>query len=115
MGWVDRVNAAVLRRLNPNPAPAMAAKLATRVEDIARLVATRQPGYIGDTTILVAELASGDILGADEHDAEWPVLLTALDRSGRTALSSMEWTLRLAADCTVPIVLIGDIDEADPA
>lgn len=107
MGWVDRINDALLRRLRPDDMPGGAAAMMAELEASVRLVAFTQPGYIGGTTTLVGEFADGRVLQADEHDPAWGALLEALDRSGRTAMSATQWTLSLAAADAVPLTLIG--------
>ncbi|HEU0044789.1 hypothetical protein [Sphingomonas sp.] len=107
MGIVDRINDAVLRRIRPARVGDDAAELAGVVEHIEELVATRQEQLVGDTMALIASLDDGRVLRTDEESPGWTDLLAALDRSGRTSLTSTQWQLRLVgADAPSTLTLI---------
>lgn len=107
MGIVDRVNAAIVRRINPATGRDDAAALIATIKQIETLVALRREQLVGDTLLLVASLHNGRVLQVDEESPGWADLLAALDHSGRTTVSSALWRLHLAeADADTPLTLI---------
>lgn len=108
MSIINRLNEMVLRRIRGREDEASAEHIAKAVEKIIRLVSLRSEQYVGDTLLLMAELSDGSSLQATEESQGWKNLLTTLDHSGRTTMSSTEWQLSLIADTdNKAIYLIG--------
>lgn len=113
MGIVDRINGVLLRHIRSRSIPAIAsaaegAALAESIERIERLAAVLNDGFVGETMMLIADLKDGRILRTDENDPQWTTAITALDRSGRTRMTSTQWRLHLVSDeRRAPIILIG--------
>lgn len=107
MGFGERINAAILKRVRSVvPAQDGAVFLASFLE-AKRLVATMHNGLVGDVMVLLAEFIDGRVLRIDEHDAHWHAVLEVLDREGHTVLTSTYWTLQLIGDKSrTPIELL---------
>ena len=114
MNLVDRINAAVLRRIRSRAITASetletgGTELTESIERIKRLAAVLSDNFAGETMMLVASLDDGRVVRIDEDDPQWTAVLSALDGSGRTGMTSTEWRLHLMGDENrAPIVLIG--------
>lgn len=100
-GWVERLNRAVLRRISSR-SPVLVTDLHVRVGartyrffELQRVVAFRQPSWVGDALAVALEFEDGAAVVVTEQDRGWPQLLTALDADSRTEMVSAEWSMRL--------------------
>lgn len=69
---------------------------------IQRIMAVSSVGYVGDTTLLIIELADGDTFVVHDAEAHQPALVAAIDALPG-AVSSLVWRLHLMAEPEVPL------------
>lgn len=101
MSWIDRINQAILRRIQPAEtvlADETGIEQAGRrysYSELHRAVAYRQPGVVGDALSVALDFGDGRIVVVSESDAAWRHILIALDRDTRVRHRSAEWSLCL--------------------
>jgi hypothetical protein len=103
MSWIDRINAAIVRRIQGNAtlrADALGVELSGRrlaYADLQHAIAYRHPNPIGDDLSLALDFGDGRIVTVSENDAAWRTVLSGLDGHPRNQRLSTDWTLLLVA------------------
>lgn len=103
MSWIDRINAALARRIKGQAAlqadddglEESGRRLA--YSDLRQAVAYRHPSLVGDDLAVALDFGQGRLVTISENDAAWQAILAALDRHPRNQRRSTEWTLALVA------------------
>jgi len=104
MSWIDRINAAIVRRLH-GKATLAADERGVELNgqrlayaDIQRAVAYRHPNLVSDDLTVALDFGDGGSVVVSENDqALWTTVLAALDRHPRNQRPSTEWRLALVA------------------
>lgn len=103
MSWIDRINAAILRRVSRAP-PVIADEHGVELSgrkypyaELERAVAFRHPNLIGDDLTVALDFGGGHIIIVSENDAAWRTVLSSLDAHPRSHRPFAEWSLALVA------------------
>ena len=103
MSWIDRINAAVVRRIagkdsllaDEHGIEQSGQRYA--YADLERAVAYRHPNHVGDDLAVALDFGESRIVLVTENEDAWTTVLTALDNHPRSRLRSTEWQLALVA------------------
>jgi len=113
MSWIDRINAAVLRRIARGRAQMSAdANGVTKdgqtltYADLERAVAYRHPSLVGDDLVLLLDFGRGRIIPVSEHDAAWQTIVEAIDTHPRNRTRYPDWSVGLLADVNARFELL---------
>lgn len=103
MSWIDRINAAIVRRIS-RPATVVAdeggveqAGRRHAYANLQRAVAFRQPNLIGDALSIALDFGDRNVIVISEHDAAWKTVLSSLDADPRSQRPAAEWCVALIA------------------
>jgi hypothetical protein len=103
MSWIDRINAAIVRRIHGTK-PLVADERGVELEgqrlvyaDLERAVAYRHPNLVGDDLTVALDFGGGRVVVVSENDEAWATVVAALDRHPRRQRPSQEWRLALVA------------------
>lgn len=103
MSWIDRINAAIVRRIHARTTLAAdedGVELSGQrllYADLERAVAYRHPNLVGDDLTVVLDFGDDRIVVVSENDEAWTKVLAALDRHPHNERPSTEWQLALVA------------------
>jgi hypothetical protein len=103
MNWIDRINAAIVRRIHgkvtlradANGVEQDGQRLAW--SGLERAVAYRHPSLVGDDLAVALDFGQSRIVVVSEDDEAWGTVVAALDRHPRRQRLSQEWRLALVA------------------
>jgi hypothetical protein len=103
MSWIDRINAAIVRRIHGKAMPVAdehgvgqdGQRLA--YADLHRAVAYRHPNLVGDDLAVALDFGEGRIVVFSQNDDAWKTVLAALDAHPLSQQPSTEWTVALIA------------------
>lgn len=117
MSWIDRINAAVLRRIARGRKQMSAdANGVTKDDqtfpyaDLERAVAYCHPSLVGDDLVLLLDFGQGRIIPVTEHDAAWKTVVEALDAHPRNRTRYPDWSVGLVADVKARFELLSPPD-----
>lgn len=102
-GWLERINAALVRKIRRGMAPLDAEPGGLRRHDgmkfpyseLCGAVAFLQTSYVGDALSIVLDFGAGRVVTVSEADRAWRAVVEALDNDARTHVKSTEWMLML--------------------
>ena len=103
MSWIDRINAAIVRRIHGTKLAVADARGVERdgqrleYAELERAVAYHHPSLAGDRLTIALDFGGGRVAVVCESDEGWRTLLAALDAHPRNARPSTEWRLALLA------------------
>lgn len=117
MSWIDRINAAVLRRIARGREPVTADAYGVtkdgqtlRYADLERAVAYCHPSLVGDDLVLLLDFGHGRLIPVTEHDAAWKTVIEALDAHPRNRTRYPEWSVGLVANVKARFELLSPPD-----
>lgn len=103
MRWIDRINAAIVRRIHGTK-PLLADGRGLELEgqrlayaELERAVAYRRPNLVGDDLTVALDFGGGRVAVVGDSDERWSTVLAALDAHPRNTRPSPEWRLALVA------------------
>jgi len=106
MSWLDRINAAIVRRIRAREAsePEVTDE-GVRLHDgsflafraLYRVIAFTQPALIGEFQSLGLDFGDGRVLVVNESQSVWDQIVRVLDAHPDRVLESKDWRLRLVA------------------
>jgi hypothetical protein len=105
VSWIDRINAAVLRRIARGRVQMSAdANGVTKdgqtfpFADLERAVAYCHPGLVGDDLVILLDFGAGRLVPVTEHDSAWRTVVEAIDAHPRNSTRYPDWSVGLVAD-----------------